>query len=144
MTLAFRGKKVIARQQRHRPRSHISKDKAAEFLRRITGMLDAVFEFASFRLTRCLQDTTIIAIKPAMIAAADAVFLDSAEAKIGSAVRALGADDRRPAGGVAVQNQIFAEDANIRRLFLQVSRDADRPPVAPQQPTHRRAGTNAG
>src|SRR6185503_5049534 len=102
MAFAFGGEKMIARQQRYRLGSHVSKNKPAELLCGISRMDDRVFEFAAFWFPRCLPHATVVAVKPTVITASQAVLLDVAKAKIGSAVGAPSADDRRLSGAVTI------------------------------------------
>src|SRR5688572_27342825 len=96
------------------------------------------------RLAGNLHALSVRVVQPAMIAAAHAVALNVAETEIGAPVRAKGADDADFSFGIAEQNQVFAEHANESRPLFQMSGNADGPPIAPQELTHRRALARAG
>src|SRR6516164_5255624 len=74
-----------------------------------------------------------LVVFPAMIEAADTVFLDDTVGQIGAAVWAVSRDQPVATGEILVESQILAEEAHrFRRLLRKLACAADRHPVAPQ------------
>ncbi|MET4846494.1 hypothetical protein ABIF62_006989 [Bradyrhizobium japonicum] len=81
---------------------------------------------------------------PAVIAAADAVFLDLAIVERGAAMAAARVQQAGAAMLVAEQHQILAERTHLLRRVGGVADQPDRMPVAAQQFSHRRAAHDRG
>nr|WP_229191419.1 hypothetical protein [Bradyrhizobium brasilense] len=80
---------LVARQ--HRPflgRPHIGEDQAVAFLHRIPGLAHLVLEQAAVGLAGLFEAAALGVEFPAVIAAADTVFLDLAVIELGAAVAA--------------------------------------------------------
>ena len=78
---------------------------------------------------------------PPMIHAAQPVLLRDAVRQVDTTVGAVPFDQAVLAGAVAVENEVFAEDADgLRGPGIQLGSDGDGLPVAAHQLAHRRAG----
>ena len=81
---------------------------------------------------------------PAVVAAADAVFLDLAVIQRGAAMAAARMQQADARVLVAKQHQILAEHAHFSGDIGGAGDEADRVPVAPQQFAHRCAAADGG
>ena len=104
----------VARQHRlFLGRSHIGEDQPVAFLDRIPGLAHLVLELAAVGLAGLLQAMALGVELPAVIAAADAVFLDLAVIERGAAVAAARMQQAGAAVPVAEQDQVLAERADF-------------------------------
>ena len=137
--------RFVARQHRlFLCRSHIGEDQSVALFERIPGLAHLVPELAALGFAGLFEAMAFGVELPAVIAAADAVFLDLAVIERGAAVAAAGVEQAGPAMAVAEQDQILAERAHLARHVAGVGRKADRVPVAPQQFPHRGAAADRG
>jgi hypothetical protein len=135
----------IARQRRLLlGRSEIGEDQAVAFLHGVPGLPHLVLEQAALRLAGLFEAMAFGVELPAVIAAADAVFLDLAVIERGAAMAAARMQEACAAVLVAKQHQILAEHAHFPGDIGGVGDEADRVPVAPQQFAHRRAAADRG
>ena len=140
LAVVHRFEAVVARQHRlFLGRTHIGEDQPVALLHRVPGLADLVLEQAAFGLAGLLQAMALGVEFPAVVAAADAVFLDLAVVERGAAMAAAGVQQAGAAVPVAEQDQILAQHAHFSGDIGGVSGEADRVPVAPQQFAHRRA-----
>src|SRR4029434_6599445 len=142
--IAFAHEKIISRQEGHRLGTKIGEDQSAQLLYGIGGQTNRfLFELAVWRLSGCLQKSTVGVIEPTVISTSHPISLDVAKTEVRAAMGAVSANDPSLARAVAEEHQIFAEHADKRRLGLEVRRDADGPPVTAEKLAHRRAATSA-
>src|ERR1051326_8235924 len=136
---------IVARQERRGIGSEIGEDEAADLLRLVGRMLDAVFERAAFGLRRLLDTFAGKIVEPAVIAAAEAAVFDTAELERSPAMRAMEAQKPELAVARAEQHEILAEQSDFRRAaFLpNVLAKSHGPPVAPQHLAAGRAAPDA-
>src|SRR5579862_8682370 len=94
---------------------------------------------------RGVDAVAVDVVFPAVIDAADAVFLVAPQKQRGAAMRAAVVHDPDPARTVAERDQLLAEQkqANWRAIRLQLRRHRRRQPVFAHQPAHHRAGPDA-
>src|SRR6185437_14463133 len=85
----FAEEHVPARESRNRFRPEIGEHKTARLENGITGELHVALQAAAFGLERQVDTAAIRALFPAVIAAADAAFLDAAEFERDAAMRAV-------------------------------------------------------
>ena len=139
---------VPARQERHRRRTHIGPDEAAERLARIGLDLDLLF-VAQLGMREILErhlDAIALQVeRPAVIGAAQAAILGNAVFERHAAMRASVVDEAVfPLLG-AEQGQVFAEEAHLLHgLFGQLALGTDHLPIATQQMAHRRVRADLG
>src|ERR1043165_2422665 len=128
---------IVARQERRGIGSEIGEDEAADLLRLVGRMLDAVFERAAFGLRRLLDTFAGKIVEPAVIAAAEAAVFDTAELERSPAMRAMEAQKPELAVARAEQHEIFAEQSDFRgAAFLpNVLAKSHGPPVADRKST---------
>jgi hypothetical protein len=137
--------RFIARQHRlFLGRAHIGEDQTIELLDRIPGLAHLVLEPATIGLAGLLQAMAFGVELPAVIAAADAIFLDLAVIERGATVAAAGVEQADLALAVAEQDQILAECPDFAGNVGGVGRQTDWVPVAPQQFAHRGATADLG
>src|ERR1700726_3677156 len=96
-------------------------------------------EPAAVGLAGLFQATALGVELPAMVAAADAVFLDLAVIERGAAVAAARVEQAGAAMPVAEQDQVLAQRPDFSGDVGGVGRKPDRVPVAPEQFPHRGA-----
>ncbi|MEY9384258.1 hypothetical protein ABIF93_002515 [Bradyrhizobium japonicum] len=125
-------------------RAHIGKDQPVALLDRVPGLADLVLELAAVGLAGLLETAAFGVELPAVIAAADAVFLDLAVIERGAAMAAARVQQADAAVLVAEQHQILAERADLFRRVGGIADQPDRMPVAAQQLAHRRAARDRG
>ena len=135
----------VARQHRlFLGRSHIGEDQAVALLHRVPGLAHLVLELAAVGLAGLLEAMALGVELPAVVAAADAVFLDLAVIERGAAMAAARVQQADAAVLVAEQHQILAEHAHFSGDIGGVGDEPDRVPVAPEQFAHRRAAADRG
>src|SRR5262249_39106972 len=106
-TTIFPDKQIVARQQHGWLGADISKDKAASILGFIGWMLNTLFERAIGGLRRLLQTVAPNVVKPAVITAAQAVFLDPAIFERRAAMGTMKRHESKPFPAVAKQHELF-------------------------------------
>eukprot|EP01136_Pigoraptor_vietnamica_P039176 Opistho-1_new@109511 len=131
-----------------RRRSHIGPQQPGMGAYRIGVDLDLVL-IPGLRddgiLERHFDTLAALVIGPAMIVAAQPAFLDKAVRQIGAAVRALTLDQPEPVAEVAIEHQIFAEEADrLDPLGIEFAGPRHGKPVAPQHVAHLGAGADPG
>ena len=137
---------VDAGEERRGRGAHIGEDDAAELLRLVRLDANLVLELGAFGLGRLVDALALLVEDPAVVGAADAVGLGDAVGEAGLAVSAGGLDEAERPGGVAVEDEVFAEQAHLLGGVVGVEFDAcgDGVPVAAHQLAHRRARTDSG
>ena len=104
----------VARQRRLLlGRSEIGEDQAVALLHGVPGLAYLVLEQAALGLAGLFEAMALGVELPAVIAAADAVFLDLAVIERGAAMAAAGVQQADPGVLVAKQHQILAEHAQF-------------------------------
>ena len=135
----------VARQHRFSlGRSQIGEDQPVAFPDRVPGLSHLVPELAAVDFAGLLKAVAFDVEFPAMVAAADAVFLDLAVVQRGAAVAAARVQQASAAMPVAEQNEVLAEHADFSGYIAGVGDEANRMPVASQQFPHRRAAADGG
>ena len=77
--------------------------------------------------------------EPPVVVAADTSFLDEPERKIGAPVRALPVDETEGAAAIAIEDEVFAEQADrLDRQCIELAGAGNRHPVPPQEVAHWR------
>ena len=134
---------LVVGQERRLVRAQIREDHAAALDARVGEMTHFVFVRALRRLGRHLEHAARDVEEPAVVEAAQAAVFDSAVAEIGAAMRAQKAEQSRPAGIVAEENEILAEDSHRlgRAAGRQLRRERDRMPVLAHERAARRTGS---
>src|SRR6185437_11458782 len=119
-------------------------DQSVAFLNRVPGLPHLVPEGAAVDFAGLIEAVAFGVEFPAMVAAANAVFLDLAVVERGTAVAAARVQQAGAAMPVPEQDEILAERANFSGDIAGVGDKPDRVPVAPQQFPHRRAAADGG
>ena len=134
------------RQFRRRLRSEIGEQQSCAFLHRIGLGVTAGLRWLRARgiLIGLFEAAAGLVDEPAVIAAADAVFLDPAVGHVGAAVRTMPVDQAVTAAQILVENEILAQKADgFDRIGVEFAGARDGLPIAAQQLAHRRAGSDA-
>ncbi|HEX3866393.1 MAG TPA: ABC transporter substrate-binding protein, partial [Gemmatimonadaceae bacterium] len=135
---------IPLRQKRRRQRPEIRPDEAAHRLHRIAGNPHAIFERAVRRLERLLHAAACAVEEPAVVAAANAVRFRNAGGEARHAVRTTLPDETEIAAAVAVEHEVFAEDAHVGdRVLGQQRFGIDGVPVAAHEFAAGRSGADA-
>jgi hypothetical protein len=135
----------VARQRRLLlGRSQIGEDQAIAFLQGIPGLPYLVLEQTARGFAGLFEAMAFDVELPAVVAAADAVFLDLAVIERGAAMAAAGVQQADAGVPVAKQHQILAEHADFSGDIGGVGDEADRVPIAAEQFAHRRAPADRG
>jgi hypothetical protein len=114
--------------------AHVGQDQPAGFVTRIGGVTDLILVVARRWLARLLEATPIAGDQPAVVDATQAALVEPTVTQIDAAVRAITANQPRPAARVPEQNQVFAEDTRRhRRVGRKLLGQSDRLPIAPHQ-----------
>src|SRR5437773_247756 len=115
-------------------------------LYRVGFGLDRQEEPAVRGLGRSLQAVALDVVKPAVIGAGDAAFLNSAIEERCAAMRAVVLDGADASALVLEEHQVLAEQADMSRglLVRQLRGRRHRLPVAPQELAHRRTWSHLG
>jgi hypothetical protein len=137
---------VVARQHRLLlGRAQVGPHQAVLLLHRVPGLAHAAAAACTaVGLARLVDAVALHVEHPAVVAAADAFFLDAAVVERGAAVRAAPVHEAGAAGLVAEQDQVFAQHAHLARRVGGIGGQADGVPVAAQQLAHGRARANLG
>src|SRR5262245_57400376 len=121
INIAIADKEIISRQERRRLGTKIGEDQATQLFHGIRRQANRFFlEFTVGRLTGSLQQFSLRIVEPAVIATAHTIPFDVAETQVGAAMGAVSTDDSDSSVAAAEQDEIFAEDADERRLGLQM------------------------
>jgi hypothetical protein len=141
IALFERLEEVVARQRGLAlGRSHVHEHEPVPLFHGVPGLADRVASTAALGLARLLEAVTLRVELHAVVAAADAVVLDSAEVQTRAAVRAPFEHDARLTVAIAEHDEVFAEESGAMRVVArQRARDRDRMPVAAHRFAHRRA-----
>ena len=114
---------------------------------RIRGNSDLFVEFTSGRFVRDIHAAAVHVKLPAVIKAAQAVFLVASEKQRRAAMGADVVNEADPALRVAEGDEVFAQQTYAERgtvLLGQVRGLQDGNPVLPHEAAHRRSGADAG
>ncbi len=133
---------LVVGQERRIVRAQVREDQAAALFARVGEMAHLVFIRALGRLGRHLEHAARDVVEPAVVETAQTAVFDAPVAEIGAAMRAQEAEQPRPAGIVAEQHEIFAEDPHRfrRAAGRQIGCQRDRMPVLAHERAARRAG----
>ena len=125
--------------------AHVGEDGAAQLLCLVRLDAHLLLELGALRLRRLVDALAGLVEYPAVVGAADAVLLGDAVGEVGLAVRARGFDEADSAAGIAVEDEVLAQQAHFLRGVVGVELDAggDGVPVAPHKLAHRRSGAYA-
>src|SRR6185312_2811374 len=124
---------IPARQRRRRQRSHVCKDKPAEFLDRIALEPPRDFAFGT-GFQRPLETLPRRPEEPAVIWAAQASLVGNAELEINASMQTAVSDEAEVAAAIAVKHKVFAENADLTHgVFEELSVRRDGNPVAAHQ-----------
>src|SRR5712691_941293 len=104
-----RNKTVDFRKRRRLAFAQISPENAALLDHRIGALGDVLAQHRILRLRRCFQALAGYVEQPAVKGATQTAVLETAECKVGAAMRAMAIDQAVTASLVAKQHQIFAE-----------------------------------
>src|SRR5436190_24036262 len=130
-----------------RRRAHVGPDHAAQLHARVRLELDALAYAAFFRLGGQVHAVAVHVVLPAVVRAAQPALLVAAEPERHAAMGTELVDEADAPFAVAERDQLLSQQlhANRRAIALrQLGVEQRRYPVAPEQLTHRRAGTGAG
>src|SRR5689334_21352003 len=139
----FAEEHVPARECRQRLRPEIREDEAAYLEYRVAGELHVPLQAAGFGFERQVDAASIRAVLPAVVAAADAAFLDATEFERDPTVRAVALDEAELARWFPEQDEVFAEEPHRHGLRRHLLAEPDRPPIAAEQRAHPRPRTDA-
>ena len=112
----FAEQQIPARENGRRLRAEIGEDESAGLGDLIARELHAVLEAAAFGLERRVDALPGAVVLPAVIAAANAFRLDTAEFERHAAMRAIPLKEAEPAGRIAEEDKVFAEQPHRHRL----------------------------
>ena len=134
------------RQERDGGRAEVGEHEAPRSLHRIARNLDLLLEAAvgAHRLLERLLDALArLVVAPAMVHATQAMLFGDAVREVDAAMRAQPRDEPERPRPVAVEDEVFAEQAHgLRRPVVELSGGGDGVPVAAHQLAHRRAGAD--
>ncbi len=138
--------RFIDRQLGRWKRAHIDPDQSAKRLHRI-GLDLALLAQRIFRIGGILiglaDAIAILVEQPAVIVAADALFLDKAIGQVGAAMRTMPVHHAESAREILIERQVLAKQADgLDLLVIEFADPRDRYPVVAQIIAHRRAGAN--
>ena len=135
---------IVAREFRHRLRPNIGEDETGDFAHGISALADLVLEVAERRLARLIEALAVGGIEPAVIAAAQPLFFDPAVFQRGVAVTAMLVEQTQFAIAGAEQHEFLAQQLHHLWPGAEMIGDHDRPPIAAQHVTGRRARPDLG
>jgi hypothetical protein len=96
-------------------------------------------------LVRLRQACPVGAVKPAVVVAAQPAFLDIAVAEVGAAMPAMPVEQAISPAEISVKDKVLAQQPHRLGAGLgHFTGAGDRPPIAPQELAHRRAGAGLG
>ena len=125
-------------------RSHIGKHQPAIFAYRIPRLTHLVLVVIRGRLAGLVETISLHIIEPAVIAAADAIGLQTAIFQRRATVTAMRVEQTGAAAGIAKYHQILLEDLDALGQIAKLGGQRHRLPVASQQFPHRRPEPHMG
>ena len=160
---------LVTREEGRLTGSHVGEDRAAVLLAWVGELVDALVKRpalsalrtprpdssghseslskgAPLRLPRLLEAVPLDVVQPAVVDATEPAILQAAIAQIGAAMRAVDAQQSRPALLVAEENKIFTEEPDGQRGTprRKLLGEGGRLPVPAHQLAARRSRTNTG
>ena len=118
-------------------RPHVGEEEAAELLHRIAGLLDALLLRAVGRLERHLEAVAFDVVEPSVVAAADALGLDTAVFEGYAPMAATEEQQTWAPVSIPECHQVLAQDTHPLRHVSQVLREADGLPETPASALRR-------
>ena len=142
------GEDVVVGQQRRGLRPHVREEESAEFPHGVGRDAHLLLEppiGVNGLLERLLDALAGLVHHPAVVHAAEPVLLGNAVGEVDAAVRAEAVDEPERAGLVAVEHEVFTEDAEgFGGALVEFGGDGDGVPVASHQFAHGGPGADLG
>ena len=137
---------LVGGQQRWLAATEVREHEPGSFETRVREMADLVLERAAVGFGGLLEAPAADVEEPPVVEAPEATVLDPPVAQVGAAMRAVPAEEAHLPGLVTEQHEVLAQHPHGKRRAARrnLTRQADRLPVAPHELTHRGAASDAG